>query len=173
MATNGFYKVGGATERQDQIVKIGNKNWLLIYGFGKDDDAAETGYNWRKNYDHEPTEAEVKADVDALVNAETDARILTGFVWNGIHVYLSTENQYNFKAAYDLAVQTSGSILPITMKLGTDAEGNVAYHTFEDVSDFTDFYTKAFAYINEALVAGWTEKDGASATALLNLDGDE
>lgn len=155
---NGFYKVNGATERQDQIIKIGNKNWLLIYGFGKDDDDAETGYNWRKNYDHEPTEAEVKADIETLVNAQTDAKILTGFVWNGINVYLSSENQYNFKAAYDLAVQLSGSILPVTFKMGTDADGNAVYHTFEALDEFTDFYTKAFAYINGCLVDGWTEK---------------
>ena len=35
-------------------------------------------------------------------------------------VWLSSENQFNYKAAYDLAVQTGGATLPVTFKFGTD-----------------------------------------------------
>ena len=47
-------------------------------------------------------------------NSQTDAAILSGFAYNGAHVWLSVENQYNYKAAYDLAVQTGGETLPVT-----------------------------------------------------------
>ena len=161
---NGFYKVG-AEERKDQLVQIGNKNWLLIFGFCNDEEVG--GYNWRKNYDHKPTKAELKTDLDVLVNSLTDEKTLSGFVWNGNPVWLSTENQFNFKAAYDLAVQSKGAGLPVTFKLGEDGSGNAVYHTFEDLAEFTDFYTKAIAYVSDCLNEGWEEKDSIDYDSLL------
>jgi hypothetical protein len=34
-------------------------------------------------------------------------------------VWLSTENQFNYKAAFDLATQTGGKSLPVTFKFGS------------------------------------------------------
>lgn len=154
-----FFKIYGANERQDGILRLSAKNYVLYVGFGKDSDDAETGYNWRKDYDHEPTIHEIKDDIEALINAHTDAKILTGFSWNGKPVYLSTENQFNFKAAYDLAFQTEGANLPAKFKLGEDADGNPVYHTFTKTDVLADFVMKAFAFINDALRDGWQEKD--------------
>lgn len=164
---NGFYKVG-AEERKDQLVQIGKKNWLLIFGLGNDKEIG--GYNWRKNYDHKPDRAELKADVDELVNSRTDEKILSGFVWNGKPVWLSTENQFNFKAAYDLAVQSSGAMLPVTFKLGENEIGNAVYHTFETMDDFTEFYSNAIQWVNGCIADGWKEKDSVDYEKLL---GDE
>lgn len=156
MKQSEFYKVG-AEKRQDQVIKIGVKNYLLIYGYGTDEDG--NGYNFRKNYDHKPTKTELKEDITQLIDGITDSRILQGFRWNEVSVYLSTENQMNFKAAFDLNMQTGGLMLPVKFKLGEDAEGNAVYHTFENMEDFTDFYTSAVSYINQCLNKGWAEKD--------------
>ena len=56
-------------------------------------------------------------------------------------------------------MQMGGAMLPIKFKLGEDAEGNAVYHTFENMDDFTNFYTSAVAYINQCLNEGWQEKD--------------
>jgi len=72
-------------------------------------------------------------------------------------IWLSTENQFNYKAAYDLAVQTNGSNLPIVFKFGTT--NSPIYYTFETLEDLTNFYTSAMSYINTTLVEGWKEKD--------------
>ena len=156
MKQSDFYKVG-AEKRQDQVIKIGVKNYLLIYGYGTDEDG--NGYNFRKNYDHKPTKTELKEDITQLIDGITDSKILQGFRWNEVSVYLSTENQMNFKAAFDLNMQTGGLMLPVKFKLGEDAEGNAVYHTFENMEDFTDFYTSAVSYINQCLNEGWAEKD--------------
>lgn len=156
MKQSKFYKVG-AEKRQDQVIKIGVKNYLLIYGYGTDEDG--NGYNFRKNYDHKPTKTELKEDITQLIDGITDSKILQGFRWNEVSVYLSTENQMNFKAAFDLNMQTGGLMLPVKFKLGEDAEGNAVYHTFENMEDFTDFYTSAVSYINQCLNEGWAEKD--------------
>lgn len=156
MKQSDFYKVG-AEKRQDQVIKIGVKNYLLIFGYGIDEDG--NGYNMRKNYDHKPTKTELKEDITQLIDGITDSKILQGFRWNEVSVYLSTENQMNFKAAFDLNMQTGGLMLPVKFKLGEDAEGNAVYHTFENMEDFTDFYTSAVSYINQCLNEGWAEKD--------------
>ena len=72
-------------------------------------------------------------------------------------MWLSQENQYNYKAAYDLAVQTDGKTLPVTFKFGTDDEP--VYRTFDTLDDLADFYTKAVKYIQNVLTDGWRKKD--------------
>lgn len=156
MKQSDFYRVG-AEKRQDQVIKIGVKNYLLIFGYGIDEDG--NGYNFRKNYDHKPTKTELKEDITQLIDGITDSKILQGFRWNEVSVYLSTENQMNFKAAFDLNMQTGGLMLPVKFKLGEDTEGNAVYHTFENMDDFTNFYTSAVSYINQCLNEGWAEKD--------------
>ena len=124
-----------------------------------------------------------KIDIDIIkkaitddINKQTDEKILNGFVWNDNPVWLSSENQFNFKAAYDLAIQTNGASLPVKFKIGetpvtyvnkgTEEEpiwvkegGEPIYHIFETVEDLADFYTKAVAHINNCLNEGWQKKD--------------
>ena len=105
-----------------------------------------------------PTFEDIKNAVIESINKDTDHKILTGFTWNNIHVYLSIENQRNFSEAYHMA-QSSSSILPITFKLGENEDGEPVYHTFSTSYELSDFYTKAFAYINQCLNEGWQRKD--------------
>jgi len=153
---NEFYKVYGAESSHNGIVKLSDRNCVILYGYGTDDLG---GWNWRKDYDHIPTVAEVRADIEALINAQTDYRILTGCVWNGKPVWLSAENEFNFKAAADLADKTDGGILPIKFKLGEDENGEPVYHTFTKKEVLADFASKIFLHIQTAIKAGWDEKD--------------
>lgn len=163
MSVTEFFKCG-AERRQDSITRLSATNYLLIFGYGEEDGQ---GYNWRKYYDHKPTTAELKEDIVKLIDSETDNTILTGFKWQGKNVYLSTENQMNFKAAYDLAVQTGGQTLPIKFKLGEDLECNAVYHVFSELEEFADFYTKAVAFVVTSLNEGWEEKDGIDYEKLI------
>jgi hypothetical protein len=106
---------------------------------------------------HRPDAEEIRLLVSQWYNANTDARILSGFEYDGQPVWLSSENQFNYKAAYDLAVQTDGQNLPVTFKLGTDDEPY--YRTFDTVADLQDFYVKAMKHIQDALSEGWRKKD--------------
>lgn len=106
---------------------------------------------------HRPDSEEVRSLVTGWYNARTDERILSGFEYEGQPVWLSSENQFNYKAAYDLAVQTGGQNLPVTFKLGTDDA--LSYRTFETVEQLQDFYVKAMKHIQDALQEGWKKKD--------------
>lgn len=44
------------------------------------------------------------------------------------------------------------------------------YHTFEGMDEFTDFFTKAIAYVNQTLNEGWAEKDSVDYDALMKED---
>lgn len=90
-------------------------------------------------------------------NKQIDEKILSGFKWNDMPVWLSSENQFNYKAAYDLAVQTGGANLPVTFKFGSTDEP--VYHTFATLEELNSFYLSAMKYINDTLAEGWKEKD--------------
>lgn len=124
----------------------------------------ETGEEVQQGYDyyekwftHKPTLQEVKDTVLAGMNADIDQKILEGFVWNGMPVWLSSENQFNYKAAFDLAVQTQGMNLPVMFKFGTTEKPE--YYTFYGVEELTSFYMEAMGYINRTLNEGWAAKD--------------
>lgn len=112
------------------------------------------------DYTGELSEQALRQLVNKFLNTETDARIVSGFSWNDIPVWLSSENQFNYKAAHDIAVQTNGANLPITFKFGTDDKP--VYHEFETVDELSDFYMQAMTYIMQVLSEGWTLKDSMS-----------
>lgn len=108
-------------------------------------------------FGHKPTEDEIKSTVIGWYNKQTDELILSGFRYEDALVWLSSENQFNYKAAYDLAVQSGGATLPVKFKFGTDEQP--VYRVFGNLEDLTDFYTKAMRFIQDTLDAGWQKKD--------------
>ena len=113
---------------------------------------------WRVRWDvHDNEDGSADYMEAEWFNDRTNETILSGFVWNGMSVWLSTENQFNYKVAYDLAVQSDGKTLPVTFKFGTDDVP--CYHTFTDIDELTDFYTKAMQHIQDTLADGWKRKD--------------
>ena len=122
-------------------------------------------YEWHEIYLPKTQNANLSLDIVKTsilndINKRTDEKILSGLVWQDKPVWLSQENQFNFKAAYDLAVQTQGATLPVTFKLGEQEDGTPVYHTFETMEDSTDFYTSAVNHIHQSVADGWLEKDG-------------
>lgn len=136
--------------------------WDVKPYYRKDERTGEErqeGYDYYEAWlNHKPTLAEVKEVVTAGYNALIDEKIVSGFEWNGMKVWLSSENQFNYKAAYDLAVQTNGGNLPIKFKFGTTEEP--VYHTFISLDELSEFYLQAMGYINITLSEGWDAKDG-------------
>ena len=96
-------------------------------------------------------------DINNFINEKTSYNIINSFYWNGYNVYLSKENQMNYKNAFDLAVATNGESLPITLKFKKD--GKVAYYTFDSVVELKDFYLSLNKHINTCLSKGWALKD--------------
>jgi len=144
----------GATERHDRLMKIGRNKWELIYGYGTD---GVSGWTYRERFTRKPTQDEIKEIIIAQINRNVEEKILCGLVWKDMPIWLSTENQFNYKAAYDLAVQTGGQSLPVKFKFGTDEQP--MYHTFTTLDDLQEFYMTSLAFVQQVLDEGWQEKD--------------
>ena len=108
-------------------------------------------------FHYKPPAAFIKNMILDWYNKQIDKKILSGFTWKNMKIWLSTENQFNYKAAFDLAMQTQGKNLPIVFKFGT--ADNPEYYTFETIEDLTDFYISAMNYVNNTLSEGWKQKD--------------
>lgn len=102
---------------------------------------------------------DVKDAIIGEINTTIEEKIKSSFEWKDNPVWLSIENQFDFKAAYDLAVQTKGKSLPVTLKLGETTDGESVYYIFDELKEFTDFYTKFMAFINTCLAEGRKIKD--------------
>lgn len=112
-----------------------------------------------KKRDGIPGVEKIREAITEDINQRTAQRILTGLTWNGKPVYMSLENQFDWKNAYDRAVQTDGGNLPVKFKLGEDEEGNAIYHTFTSMNAFSDFQQTCQQHVQTCLHDGWTLKD--------------
>lgn len=147
------------------LSKMASGRWKLHFGFTPyyevDDEGNKTETNlgtWTEMWlSGKPSIEQVKGIILDAMNKEIDQKILSGFVWKDMSVWLSSENQFNYKAAYDLAVMSQGKSLPITFKFGTTEKP--VYYAFESLEDISDFYVSAMAYINKTLEDGWKLKD--------------
>lgn len=153
-------------EKYVPLSQLASGRWKIHFGFtpyyeeDEDGNKVETQLGtWTEALvPFKPSLEQLKKLVLDAINKEVDEKILSGFVWKDMPVWLSTENQFNYKAAYDLAVMSQGQSLPVTFKFGTTE--SPVYYTFETLDDISDFYISAMAYINTTLAEGWKLKDG-------------
>lgn len=143
--------------------------WRVRWDVRKHEDGSADYMEYE--FGHRPTIDEVKSLIIAWYNAKVDEAILSGFTYENMSVWLSAENQFNYKSAYDLAVQTAGATLPVTFKFGTDEQPQ--YREFSTLDELTDFYTKAMAHIQSTLADGWQSKDSIDWSAYGEEDGHE
>lgn len=110
-----------------------------------------------EEYSYKPTRDEISQLIASWYNQQINNEITTGFVYNGLPVWLSQENQFNYKTTYDLALQTKGATLPVRFKFGT--ADDPVYYEFNTLDRLSDFYTKAMLYVQQTLDNGWKKKD--------------
>lgn len=149
------------------IVKIAF-DYKPFYDTDEDGNKVESNVGtWTEHvFRNKPSLSQIKDFILTEINKRTDRLILSGFVWKGVPVWLSMENQLNYKTAYDLAVQTNGQILP-TFKFGTTE--SPVYYKFESLEDLKDFYISAMSYVTNTLATGWQEKDKIDWTVYEDL----
>lgn len=132
--------------------------WDIRINTTTDNPVHVEGVNYmEEEFLYQPSFFEIRELITKWFNIQIDEKILSGFVWHDYPVWLSTENQFNYKAAYDLAIQTKGDTLPVTFKFGSDEEP--VYHEFQTVEDLKDFYLKSVTFVQGVLKQGWLDKD--------------
>lgn len=123
------------------------------------DNQQETEFgSWKiEKFDKVMTFDEVKAFILDYYNSQINEKIISGMEWNGLKVWLSNENQFNYKTVYDLAIQTNGANLPVKFKFGEPLSPK--YFKFTTIEELTDFYFSVIKHIQKTLNDGWKKKD--------------
>lgn len=111
-----------------------------------------------ETFKYKPSLEEVKSTILSWYNSSIESEITNSYRWRDMPVWLSRENQLNYKAQYDLAVQTEGQSLPVTFKFGD--EDAPVYYEFKNLEELTDFYMGVTKHIQAILIKGWESKDG-------------
>ena len=121
-----------------------------------------------KEFPYLPPMEEVKEFCLGVIDAETDAKILNGYEWEVLHgddagstvkVWLSAENQENFKAKHDLALAYPQlTTWPVIYKISEHADKSPVYEHFANIEELAQFYLGGVAYIEQTLQEGWQKK---------------
>ena len=133
------------------------KHYVMFCDLKKIGDEYE--YTYLK-FKYKPSLSEVKEVIIGYYNSLCDEEIRSGLEFEGNQVWLSQENQINYKSAFDLNFQNVSAgkpFIPMTFKLGTDEEP--VYRNFEDISDMQVFITACFTHIQNTLSKYWEIKD--------------
>ena len=162
-------KVFGLTERYSLIDTSGSRT-LVNYGIEPVDEINSTWHevSFSKNHGELPNINDVKEAIIADIDADTDAKILSGYQYQVKHgvdegkivdVWLSRENQENFKAKHDAARDYPEQVrFPMKYKISEENKKAI-YEEFQDFNELKTFYLGGVAYIETCLNEGWAKKD--------------
>jgi hypothetical protein len=118
------------------------------------EDREETVIKWEEEtFDHKPELSEIKTVIENYFNTEVQEKILSGFAWKDKTVWLTQENQINYKSLYDLQGEVN------TIKVGEDE-----YITFNTFEEYKEFYLAAIKFIKDTLAECWEKKDSFDYT---------
>ena len=113
-----------------------------------------------EEFTYKPTLDEIRTVIIGYYNKQCDQKILSGSKYEGNTVWLTTENQFNYKVAYDLSYQLTsggGAFTPITFKFGMN--DNPVYKTFNTFDEFSEFYVSIASFVSDTIVEFWGIKD--------------
>lgn len=95
--------------------------------------------------------------IENYINSEVQNNIISGLNYNSCNIWLSKENQQNYKAAVDLAIQSEGKNLPYRIR--ATKEGNPHYINFNTLDELKDFWATCINHIQSCILKGWSLKD--------------
>ncbi|MDE7160997.1 MAG: hypothetical protein K2O24_09205 [Muribaculaceae bacterium] len=138
-------KIYGSPGRQDGLYKIGRDRWELIYGFGKDSEDDETGWNWRQRFDHRPAADEIRECITGAIREECARRLHYGLQWRGMEVEY-TESLKSDLTGILVAVQGGLMQFPLEVSLGVSSDGLPIVCRFEDARDLGELAARLTAH---------------------------
>ena len=141
---------------------------VIMYGLKEDGDKAEWYQIDFYKKQGKPTFEAAKKAIEEDINARVDDAILCGYPWTILHgddagkavkVWLSKENQSNFKAKYDLHFTKPEALtFPTLYKVAEDENGDAVFEEFQSFEELEQFYLGGLGYIEQCYQAGWAEK---------------
>lgn len=147
---------GAASTPKIQCINPHTDKWMVRWDYQVEDEENGNVRFAEAVFMHKPELIEIKEVVISYFNEVINQNIYN-FKWNEYDVYLSMENQQNYKGAYDMARDTDGANLPVMFKFGGTFDPQ--YHEFKTFDELRDFYFAAIDHISMKLAEGWQLKD--------------
>lgn len=98
----------------DLIEALPDGEWAVRWDMKPklDESGNETGIYWYEEeiFNHIPEIDEIKSTITNWHNKQIDGQILRGCLWNNMPIWLSMENQFNYKSIFDLAMMTEPQV---------------------------------------------------------------
>lgn len=136
-----------------------SKKYYIRYNCKLEDDGSISCRSMLVPY--KPTVLDVRGYIEKDINTECKNKItcehFVDIMGTNFVVWLNAENQANYKAACDLAVQTNGENLPYTIRVGYS--NDVKYVTFNTVEEILEFWKGCTEHIQNCLKKCWEMKD--------------
>lgn len=151
-------KVYGSPKRQDGLYKVGRNKYEIIYGFGKDHEEDETGWNYRQRFTYRPTLDEIKAVINTQLSADADERKRNGFSWQGVPVRYDEEAERNITGLSVKIPRLGAAMFPLQFKLGDYPDGSPAFYEFKDAEEFESFTDALLLFSQECYAQAWQAK---------------
>ncbi len=130
--------------------------WRVRWGLTPTNETGENVDFWEEEFGHEPTKEDIQDFIYKAIDTDAQQKILSGLTFNGLLVWLSAENQRNYTATA-IRIQTGDtSVLPVSVKLGTD-EAPVLQQ-FNTAGDFLAFFNTVNKHISDTLAEAWQAK---------------
>ena len=107
------------------------------------------------------------------VDNKTNELIMYGFIYTGLKVRLTIEDQINFEGEFNLIKDfmstgiTEDNFFPLKYKVWTNEDGSPVFMTLANLNELRDFLFKGKTYIRDCLAAGWVIKN---AVIVMTLD---
>ena len=130
--------------------------WRVRFGRESGEDGTQTCLY--ADFDHKPTDSEIREFITEHYDAACDAECEWGMRYKGLIVYLSYENKFNFKAAFDIAVRNPAKSFPLTFKFWKD-ENTPVYWEFRTIDELSEFYLSAMRHLMGTYKKWWAKKD--------------
>lgn len=103
-----------------------------------------------------PSIAEIKSIIFKEIDDKIKRNILSGLVWNGYNVWLSSENQKNYSDWYNLT-KDNMNVLPLTAKFTKN--NKTIYYEFSTHEEIASLYAEMVKHINKVINDGRKMKD--------------
>lgn len=98
----------------DIVEALNNGEWAVRWDFKPkyNEQGETTEVNWYEEeiFNHIPQLEEIKETITNWFNKQVDGAILQGFKYNSMPVWLSMENQFNYKSIFDLSIMIEQKI---------------------------------------------------------------
>lgn len=144
---------------QFKTINYVNNKYIVSWGLEKvNNNPEDDTYKWYYFIlTHKPSIVEIKEIINAYINELIKKSITENFIWNGMKIKLSIENQIDYKLLFDITMLQNGENLPEKLKFKSN--GEIIYYEIDNIDEFKDFIIQMNNHIRNCVKIGYDMKE--------------